>query len=373
MSRNKMRMACAALLALVLLSGCSARKAQGEPELIVAAAQGGIVNQSTDVAKAGTLTRDFSTSANLIYPRRMIARLEVGDAQFVELRVSMGDVVKKGDPVAVFSRQTNNVRLLEISQERDRLDVQMNDMNADCDKRIAEFKKQISELDKDPRENNVLRAAVAALNLRMDMVEQERTHNRFRIERKKDQLSRERADIQAAESELVVTAPMDGVVHSVQYFQQGVTYYAGQNVADIYDPGCYGLFVPDGVIGALRLGQKVEVEYGKRDSRETAVGTVAFASNILDASLQRGGAVVYLDEPIPAVEITNPSVSADVVDLKNVLLLKKSAVYKIEGKNFVSIWDGQMLQKRYVAVGMQTPEAVWILDGLHKGQQVVIN
>ena len=53
------------------------------------------------------------------------------------------------------------------------------------------------------------------------------------------------------------------------------------------------------------------------------------------------------------------------------LLVDWRAVDSENGKSYVYVLEDDMVQKRYVAPGLNNREKVWILDGLHEGQTVI--
>ena len=74
--------------------------------------------------------------------------------------------------------------------------------------------------------------------------------------------------------------------------------------------------------------------------------------------------------PVEALE-GNLQYQFNVEELQDVLLVDWRAVDSENGKSYVYVLEDDMVQKRYVAPGLNNREKVWILDGLHEGQTVI--
>ena len=130
--------------------------------------------------------------------------------------------------------------------------------------------------------------------------------------------------------------------------------------------------VADDASGRLRYNAEVTVEAGKRNDRKTYEGRVVAAPSILPSSVPQGMALVelYGDIPVEALE-GNLQYQFNVEELQDVLLVDWRAVDSENGKSYVYVLEDDMVQKRYVAPGLNNREKVWILDGLHEGQTVI--
>ena len=117
----------AALLAgFMLLTGCTAQTT-GQAKLLQEEVKTTSANLKTVQVTRGTLQREFSMNANVVFPDREVVRLQADEAQYVEHQVIVGQEVKKGDVIAVFRKQTDDIRLTAIELELEQLEAQRQD------------------------------------------------------------------------------------------------------------------------------------------------------------------------------------------------------------------------------------------------------
>ena len=200
----------------------------------------------------------------------------------------------------------------------------------------------------------------------------EREQFQLRIDERKRALEEERAQIWENEAGLTVTAPMDGVVANVQYLSSGVTCYRGQPLLRLYDPDSVLLTAGAGILGDLRVGQRVNIEYGRSNDRRTTTGLVVAADGLLPAALRGSGAAIALDEALNGDDLLNPTVTSVEIELKDVLLVPRNAVTNESGGQSVYIYQDGSPRKRYVQVGPSDLQHTAILDGLQEGQPIVL-
>ena len=138
----------------------------------------------------------------------------------------------------------------------------------------------------------------------------------------------------------------------------------------MYDPERYLLRAGEGILGELRVGQAVTIEYGPADERKTAPGVVVSAQSLLPPDLDAGGAAVAVQEDIPAADLVNPSVVSQEKLLEDAL--PRTAVGSENGQSYVLLRKDGSPRKRFVQVGPQSNDQVVILDGVTEGQEVVL-
>lgn len=358
---------------LVLTTGCDAVGA-GEPKLMNAQAVSK-ANDVTAVAERGTLLKEHSMAAVVQYPGQRTVRLEAEEARFVEFTVTNGQRVKKGETLAVFAKKTDSVRLTAIELELAALETERSDGLDDRERADEALRKELAELENLPQDEQTYRVHVQKEIIDQKLRQSELERRRFegRIARKRRALEEERADIRKGEGDLRVAAPVDGVVASLQYIAPGATCARGLALMKIYNPEEYLLFSEEGLTGAFRVGQAVEVEYGRNNDRRTATGRVVASDAPLDAALRRGGAYIAVEGSVPAEDLLNPTVRAQQVRLDGVLLLPRGAVGHENGVSYVRILSGGAPRKRYVLTGPSDAESTMVLGGLAEGQSVVVN
>ena len=374
--RRAMRLAAvllAALLAAGALTACAGEEAAQGPLLLTAAGEQA-ANERTVRVERGTLVQEFRASASVQSVREVTVYLEAEDAQFVEHRVQNGQRVEAGDVLSVFRKRSDNVRLAEIEVELQGLAAEREDGLYDRDKADEDLREQLYELEILPSDEKTYRVYVQGQVLQAQLARSalEREQFLLRLEERERKLSAEREEILAGERDLTVTAPVSGVVTGLQTLSPGENCEAGRALLRVYDLERYLLRAGEGILGELRVGQAVTIEYGPADERKTAPGVVVSAQSLLPPDLDAGGAAVAVQEDIPAADLVNPSVVSQEKLLEDALLLPRTAVGSENGQRYVLLRKDGSPRKRFVQVGPQSNDQVVILDGVTEGQEVVL-
>lgn len=374
--RRAMRLAAvllAALLAAGALTACAGGEAAQGPLLLTAAGEQA-ANERTVRVERGTLVQEFRASASVQSVREVTVYLEAEDAQFVEHRVQNGQRVEAGDVLSVFRKRSDNVRLAEIEVELQGLAAEREDGLYDRDKADEDLREQLYELEILPSDEKTYRVYVQGQVLQAQLARSalEREQFLLRLEERERKLNAEREEILAGERDLTVTAPVSGVVTGLQTLSPGENCEAGRALLRVYDPERYLLRAGEGILGELRVGQAVTIEYGPGDERKTAPGVVVSAQSLLPPDLDAGGAAVAVQEDIPAADLVNPSVVSQEKLLEDALLLPRTAVGSENGQSYVLLRKDGSPRKRFVQVGPQSNDQVVILDGITEGQEVVL-
>lgn len=374
--RRAMRLAAAllaALLAAGALTACAGEEAAQGPLLLTAAGEQA-ANERTVRVERGTLVQEFRASASVQSVREVTVYLEAEDAQFVEHRVQNGQRVEAGDVLSVFRKRSDNVRLAEIEVELQGLAAEREDGLYDRDKADEDLREQLYELEILPSDEKTYRVYVQGQVLQAQLARSalEREQFLLRLEERERKLNAEREEILAGERDLTVTAPVSGVVTGLQTLSPGENCEAGRALLRVYAPERYLLRAGEGILGELRVGQAVTIEYGPADERKTAPGVVVSAQSLLPPDLDAGGAAVAVQEDIPAADLVNPSVVSQEKLLEDALLLPRTAVGSENGQSYVLLRKDGSPRKRFVQVGPQSNDQVVILDGVTEGQEVVL-
>lgn len=372
MCRRKMRFV-ALTLALACLAGCAAQVSQ-EAKLLAEGQEGTPSNVRTDSLTTGTLYKEFSMSAEVAYVRKTVVRLDVDGAQYVETRVSSGQAVQAGDVLAVFRGQGDALRLTEIAQELDRLKTETQDELYDLEKEKERLLEQRGEVEVSPDGYSTYREKVArqVIDMRLERLELQRQQAELRAAERERALRAERSELQRTGTSIEVAAPVDGVVGQVQYLTVGAQYARGQTVVTLYDPDAFLLMVGEGLTGALRMGQRVEVEYGRFNQRARLTGTVVAADLALSARYRTGLSAVQLDEPVNPQQLLNATVYSAQLQLDDVPILPRSAVLYDNGTPYVNLVQEGAVGKRIVLTGPNDGSSVMILAGLDPDEAVAV-
>ena len=171
----------------------------------------------------------------------------------------------------------------------------------------------------------------------------------------------------------VLTAPYDGVIEDVAGLYEGDQVYNGQWLVKMYSTDRL-LLKADRAADKLRYNMDVMVETGKGDTLKTYQGKVIAAPNILPLSLSQDMILIELDGEIEEAQLKAgfrfQGISEDV---QEILMVERSAIQQEDGKEYVYVLDGDMIQKRYVETALSASDAVWILDGLKEGQTLIVD
>ena len=383
MFRKQMRVLALGLLA-VLLAGCGAQTVQ-EAKILHEGKQTLSSNLKTAQAQYGSLQREHMTNASVTFAKKTNVRLQADGAQFVEHMVTIGQKVEKGDVLTVFRKQGDNIRLTEIAYELEELETSRKDGLEDRAEQKEDLIKSMEPYLPNSNGEYDVRSAqkLAVLNMQLEKMQLEQEQFLLRLQEQERKLKQERQKLLEAEEELILTAPVDGYVETVQYMTPGQSCARGQIVVVIHDPTKLMMVADAGILGDLRMGQEVTLQYGRYDSVMTMPGHVIAADNALPADLRSGKAYIVLDAELdPSVvdvaQIASAlQVSAYVkvtsmdVDLENVLVVPRDAVQFDSYKAYVEVVDGASTSLRYVQAGSSDKENTMILTGLDEGTVVI--
>lgn len=383
MSKNKRVTLCFLLLLLTLLCACSAGPAQsGEAKILLEPPQGDqAVKYKTVVAEKQDYAQRSGADAAL-YPVGHAVRLKADKMRFAKMHVRNGDYVEEGALIASFTKDADNIRLEEIRLEIKRLQSSKEDGLYDYERAVNELYEQM--------QTTILPEQAAVLEKRLRILELDREISDLRIDQQIKTLKREREQLEAREQAEEVLAPMSGIVANVAYLRDGVLCPNGTLLCTLYRPEeC--LFAINNSMNRMRMGMRVTLEYGKKNDRHTATGRIVSAANCLPSSLGSDRAYLLLDEGSLNEAVNNvsdavmnstsmlnpntilsPTVDAEVLTLKDALLLPRSALENEGGKYSVTILENDTLHKRYVEIATTTLDSAWILSGVSEGQTVVI-
>ena len=383
MCRKQVRTMALGLLVL-LLSGCGAQTV--EPAKILAEEVKITSNNlKTAQVQSGDLRREHTMSADVVHAKKTHVRLQADGAMFVEHKVNIGQEVKRGDVLSVFRKQGDNVRLTEIRYELEELDTSRQDGLEDRAEQMEELQEQIDLYLPDSNGSNDVASnlQLEILEMQMEKLQLEQEQFLLRLDEQERLLKEERRKLLEAEEELIVTAPVDGIVETVQYMMPGRECSRGDVVVVLYDPTQLMLVADGGILGQFRMGQPVEIQAGRFNDVMTLPGHVVAADNVLPTDLRCGKSYIVLDgalsqEIISGAQIMSAmQISASVkvssveVDLRNVQIVPRDAVQYDNTKAYVELVDGTSTSLRYVQAGPNDKEKIMILAGLEQGDTVI--
>lgn len=358
---------------LLMLTGCAAQSF-GEAKLLTDGVTQTGSGEKYAVVTRGTLDKEFTVPADVSYVRKTVVRLEAEQAQYVETCVSNGQTVQAGETLAVFSSAGDEVRLLAIEQELEMLELDTQDALADLEKQREELLELHEEVEGENGYSGYRdRVTAQVLDQKLEKLEMQRQQILLRAQEEERLLNQEKQELNREKAECIVTAPVDGVVGQVQYFRAGEECTRGQAVVMLYDPDEYLLIAGDGLMGTLRVGQSVQVEYGRQNDRKMAAGTVVAADNALPADLKNGQAAVRVLDDVDPETLVSVKIHALQMNAEKLLILPRDAVRYESGKAYVELLVDGAPTKRYVQTGPGDGENISVISGLEEGWKAVLN
>ena len=362
MSRNKPVLL---LLMLALLMPHTACAAVSENLLEAQGQTQEAANYKTYTVETGVYERSYSASGATYYPYTYNLCFETEGAKFKEYTVKRNDTVKKGDVLALFTLDTDEVALstqrLSLTRAHEALTEQRDTYQEEID---AIYESLLSTNDRYERDMLKLRIAYAEVSLEKYVYEQEQ---------KIAGLEETIAELEEKNENNVLVAPADGVITNLTYIREGDRVSTTTPLITLYrEEGM--LIRVDNASNYLRYGMKVNVEVGAAKNRMTLTGTVVGADTLVPSSRRTNHAFIQLDPyDEDSVRMLNPVAKAPTICVDNVIVVPRSAVTLEGGKYYVTKYVDGTLQKRYVQYVTNTPTVTWLLQGLDAGETIIID
>ena len=374
----------ASLLSLLLLvtslSGCTAASSS-EAKIFTGQVNVSAPSTRTATATVQDLTKTFTSSAQIVFRSTTEVYLEADNVTNVESKVSIGQKVKKGDVLAVFTGSGETTRRTEYELAIKEAKTDLSDTLSAFDKSIKSLQKDLDDLLAEPQytrtqvNEEILRKKIAKIELQKEQAV-------FRAEKR---IRDNRAILDSISDEVdkyTVVSPIDGVVSSADYLTPGTLYNAGQHIATLYDPTKVLLYTPNNVTGTLRYGQVVSGTFSYGREKIEVRGIVVSCDDLLPDKYDFGGVLIA---PLDAENISmlqgfteqvrglSFSVNATELELKNVLTVPKTALAYRNNVAYVYVMEDGTPHLRYVQTGASNKDTVMVLSGLEDGDTVTLN
>ena len=321
-------------------------------------------NYKTVSVEMGEYAKNFEAKVTVAYPFHTSLYWEESNARYREVLVSRGQAVKEGDVLMIFDIEESKTELETLKLQLLRT---KEDFEAGNAERLAVI--DAEKLEAEDLKDYDLRIA----ELEIEKLQAEYEQYVYRCEREIGQIEEK---IEALESEMEnnqLVAPFDGVIMEVIDYNLGDKVVKGQDLITIYSTDKF-LLKPEGSSAALRYNMQVTIEAGYGDNVKSYSARVVAASNILPASVKQNLTLIELEQDIQETELKGKvQFQCNIEELQNILVTESGAVSKEDGKTYVYVLNGDMVQKRYVVTGTGSKEKIWILDGLSEGQTLILD
>ncbi|MCR4962058.1 MAG: biotin/lipoyl-binding protein [Lachnospiraceae bacterium] len=310
--------------------------------------------KTTDKTKTATLTRgsvstDFSATGYLFYSNQQYVRnpIEWGTAYVKEVNVKRNQRVEKGQVIATIWVTADDLSI----RRKERTILRANED-------LQELIKGGEE--KNKRQIKAKREYIAELN---------------------KQVSEMKSD--AAKTEIV--APYDGIITDVRNFEEGDILLKNAWVAIISkEDNCY--VVVEDKSGQLTCGNEADISYkdGSGQSVVSKGSVVTVSSWAISDELKNDYTLIQVSsEDLKRMAESNIgadgwwtrtsfSVKASVREVKDVVLVPKSAVTVVDGITYVTVEEnGVKTVKSFMAGGSDSTN-YWVIEGLSEGTKICL-
>lgn len=347
----------AVLLAAVLmliLGGCGEQASQDGETILTGAAAEKAKSYETYEVTPGDVVKSGTMSLTVTYTNKQALCAPDDDLYLDEILVKGKAVLKKGDPIAAFHRESSEAELRQAELNLERL-------KTERDERLEDLEEALDN------------AWAYSGGAQAELAQLEYDRAVYNYQRQIDLLQEEVDDQKAAFEPVMLLAPYDCVVDSYPYLYSQQKVDSSTVVANISDSSSLAL-VGENFINNFQYGNQVEVEYGKKNDRKTIKGKVVSTSVLLGDDKQQ--IWIVPEEPITEKELEKPTAKAEIFQIKDALTVPRSAIEMENGNSYVQILIDGVTHKRYiirgVTVGSTDDRSVVVLSGLEVGQQVII-
>ena len=345
----------AALALALLLTGCGRMQSAGSENIYTPPAETGVktANYHTMELAPADVTKVSSLNVDPVYDVSVAVKTQE-PLIFGEYLVSRGDRVQAGDPLARFSRNAS-----QADAEEARLALQRAQETYDADVARLEAACAASQ-------------GTAQALARLDLEEYQ-----LQGDQRLAELTRALEDARARLEDVYYYAPFDAVVREQTSYSPGAKLPAGSGLVTLCKTDSLVLTATSNT-DFFQYNMPVTVEYGKVNSRKTVTGRVVATDRVLTD--QPAMAAVYIaldDRTLTAEELEKPTAYVTTVQLKQAMVVPKSAVETENGESYVNILQGDTVQPRYITKGITGGSVgefqVQVLAGLEYGQLIVLD
>ncbi len=333
-------------------------------QITLSFAQGGARLVGVDAVKTEPLTQTVPVIGRLVALRtgNVAARL----AGYVDdIRIKVGDVVKKGQILALLSTESLKADVLLAESE-------LLDAKADLSTKTAQADLSRTDL----RRQQGLKSSVAFSQAKFEDAQKKLAVSMAEIDRANARVKIKEASLNKAKLNLAyasVTAPYDGVV--VQSFTEKGSYLrTGDPIAKLIDVQSLEVEadVPSNRVAGLTTGREVTFEFEGKLSYKAKVRSVLPSENSLTRTRTVRFSPVFEKKPVRLAEGQSLTINIPAGEKRDILTVSKDAILKRGGSDIVYVVEKGKAMPRPVTLGEGTDGRVEVLSGLKAGDLVVV-
>ena len=321
-------------------------------------------NYDTYTVEYGDYIKEASTSGTQEFIVEQNLSLDDGTARIIKVNIARNAAVKEGDVLITYEKEGSRVELENMKLQLLRTQESFEAGKLEKSENIRALKSSINSLS----DSYEIRQAQIRLKQAQLEYEQYIYESEYSIRTQQENID----ELTEYYNDTEIVAPFDGVVTYITTKAKGDTIYAGETLFTVQSQDRYVIGL-DNSSGNFRYGMRVTVGLGPRNSKRYVEGRVIVSGNILPNEDKVSYALIELYDEVTDSDLRNILVSGNTIELKNVLIIQRNAITLDGGKSYVSILNGDMVQKRIVVSGHIATTYTWILQGLESGQQVILD
>lgn len=360
------------MTALLLAAGCQKQTVSKDvPKLL---------EPATEVMDVAKVTKQDICNIRLFDGQVVPYTEELGfstDGMIDEIKVKLGDTVKKGDVLATLNGATDNARYEFIIDEIEQSEKSFSEgyIIAEYDIKIAEMQaEQIKDKIKNSKgaEKKQLKKELAIKNVDIEIEKQKLKDSKELNKIELDELKRQKKHIEKEIKEYSLISSMDGVVTCIAV-KEGAQVSNESFVIAVSDNSKKMIKAEFVLKKDVERADRCYVKYGDKEYDVTQLPYDG--DEIKELIAQEKTAYVYY-------ELATQDVNFDVGDYidvyvetgsqKDALVVPVNAVYGDGSEKYIYKKKGETKVKTAVTVGTATPSFVQITDGVAEGDEVYV-
>lgn len=312
----------------------------------------------------GSFTKDATTGGSVYYPVKYDVRCESRNARIRSINLKRSSELEAGQVLGTVYCETSRAGMAEQQLNLIRSQESLEEGIREREEAIADARKALSSI------TDATEMEIACLNIEKMEIELES----FRLGTEYSIAGTERAiaELEGQLADVDLVAPVTGGIDSYKYLNEGDSLRYNEVLLTEYD-GSIVLIRCESSVTGWRYGEEVQIKYGPRNNARYTTGHIVKADNILPNARRTGYFYVLPDEPIPADDLIQVTVTGLQYDMDDVLTVSKHAVTLYRGKDLVSILNGSSIAKRFVNVSLSNNEVYLVLQGLAEGQSLILD
>ena len=346
---------------LLLGSGCAARGAAAgrKAQILDSASLGKSTTYRLKEIAPDTLEHSAGLTVSESWQLVKSVRTGASELRLKELCVSRGQQVAAGDPIAVLEG-------LGSQADVDLLRLEIGSAEANQREMLSYYEGalQAAEGTGATEEERALRTEYARLEL-----EKYRLQSDYYL----GTLYRRLSELEAAAAQVVLTAPVDGSVHSLNTrLSAGDLVPAGTEVCSVWaDEGLR--FYGSSSSGCFVYGREVSIRISKGSRSQTVTGRVVSSPEVVPGLFPGNTVLLEIDATAPELLSDQGEARVGYTLLDGVFIVPVGAVKNRDGVSCVELLEGDTVRCRNVVRGPSAGGNTAILHGLEAGDQVIVS